>query len=211
MHALQLASDVVAATTRERSRLRRDIHDDLGPSLTGVRLGLQGLQDATHADDRQRAVQLISVLQAEMSSVIDQIRRILADLGPATVAENGLATAIRQRVSATVSTIPIDVRITDLPPLPPNLADTAYRIAMEALTNTLKHADATEAAIEAWTDNGQLQVRVVDNGKGLVDPQTHGVGLESMRERARLLGGEVTVDTDRSGTRVHFTAPLLVP
>ena len=103
VHALHLASEVVAATTRERRRLRRDIHDDLGPSLTGVGLGLQGLKDAVQADQRQRGLELINVLQSEMSTVIIQIRRILADLGPVTVAEDGLAEAIKRRVSTTVS------------------------------------------------------------------------------------------------------------
>jgi len=148
------------------------------------------------------------VLQSEMSTVIIQIRRILADLGPETVAQDGLAEAIKRRVSTTVTTIPIDVRISDLPTLPADVADTAYRIAMEALTNTLRHADATGATIKAWTENAHLRIQISDDGKGVVRPRTGGVGLDSMQERARLLGGWLTVDTDPSGTRVDFAAPL---
>ena len=100
------------------------------------------------------------------------------------------------------------MRITDLPPLPADVADTAYRIATEALTNTLRHADATGATIRAWTENAQLRIQVSDDGKGMVQPHTGGVGLDSMQERARLVGGWLTVDTDPSGTRVNFAAPL---
>jgi signal transduction histidine kinase len=118
--ALEAERDrVVAATRQERQRLRRDLHDGLGPSLSGVGLGLQALQDARAADDQATADQLLARIRAEVTTAVGEVRRILDDLRPAVLDATRLPAAIRRHAAA-VSTGPIEVSVdaADLPTLP---------------------------------------------------------------------------------------------
>jgi signal transduction histidine kinase len=218
VHALELAEAleaerdrVVTATRQERQRLRRDLHDGLGPSLSGVGLGLQALQDARAADDQATADQLLARIRQEVTTAVGEVRRILDDLRPAVLDGTRLPDAIRRHAAA-ISTGPIEVSVdaaADLPILPPTVETAAYRITQEALTNVVRHAGAHHAHVTLDASAAALTVTVSDDGHG-INSATHpgGVGLASMRQRAQALQGTLRVDSGEHGTTVVATLPL---
>jgi signal transduction histidine kinase len=208
--ALEVERDrVVAVTRQERDRLRRDLHDGLGPSLSGVSLGLQALQDAQAADDQATADQLLARIRDEVATAVREVRRILDDLRPALLDSTRLPDAIRRHAAA-VSTGPIEVSVdaADLPTLPPAVETAAYRITQEALTNVVRHAGAHHAHVTLDTSAAALTVTVTDDGHGINRASPGGVGLASMRQRAQALQGTLRVDSGDHGTTVMAILPL---
>jgi signal transduction histidine kinase len=209
--ALEAERDhVVAATRQERQRLRRDLHDGLGPSLSGVGLGLQALQDARAADDQATADQLLARIREEVTTAMGEVRRILDDLRPAVLDRTRLPDAIRRHATA-VSSGPIEVAVdaaADLPLPPPAVETAAYRITQEALTNVVRHAQAHHAHVTLDTSDAALTVTVSDDGHGISGSTHRGVGLASMRQRAQALQGSLRVDSSHQGTTVVATLPL---
>jgi signal transduction histidine kinase len=200
---------VVAATRSERDRLRRDLHDGLGPSLSGVSLGLQALDTALTVGDAPVASELLCRVRAEAGTAVVEVRRILDDLRPAALDDAGLAAAMRRHADAAGAGVPVDLDLAAaLPSLPPDVEAAAYRIAQEALTNVARHADASHARLGLSSEDGTLRVEVTDDGHGFNSGQAHGVGLESMRHRAETLGGALEVTTGSDGTTVIATFPL---
>jgi signal transduction histidine kinase len=208
--ALQAERDrVVAATTTERDRLRRDLHDGLGPSLTGIGLGLQALTDVLDPTDLAPAA-LLHRIRDEVSMAVAEIRRIIDDLRPTALDTLGLTEAIR-RHAATVSTVlHVDIDAADVPTMPPQVETAAYRIASEALTNAVRHADARTVRLGLTAPDRTLRITVADDGHG-VGAGTPGVGLASMRRRAEALGGHLDVHTAGTGTTITATFPLEQP
>jgi signal transduction histidine kinase len=210
--ALEAERDrVVAATRLERQRLRRDLHDGLGPSLSGVSLGLQALHDARATDDQATADQLLARIRVEVTTAVGEVRRILDNLRPAVLDGTRLADAI-QRHAAAVSTGPLEVSVdaaTDLPTLRPAIETAAYRITQEALTNVVRHAGAHHAHVTLDASDAALTVTVTDDGHG-INHATHpgGMGLTSMRQRAQALQGSLRVNSGDHGTTVMATLPL---
>ena len=217
VHALQLAAAlqaerdrVIAATAAERDRLRRDLHDGLGPSLTGVGLGLVAAHDALEADDRASATRMVERVRTEIVASVAEVRRIIDDLRPASLEEAGLATALgRQALAAGV---PVRIEMAGLPPLRPDVETAAYRIATEALANVGKHAKATNASVDLRAEEGNLVMTVADDGHGLSAARDGtnetGVGLTSMRHRAEILGGQMHVISGSQGTTVTVSLPM---
>jgi len=210
--ALEAERDrVVTVTGQERQRLRRDLHDGLGPSLSGVSLGLQALQDARAAGDQATADLLLARIRDEVTTAVGEVRRILDDLRPVVLDRTRLPDALRRHAAA-VSTGPLEVSVdaaADLPVLPPAVETAAYRITQEALTNVVRHAGAHHAHITLDTSDAALTVTVSDDGHG-INSTTHrgGVGLTSMRQRAQALQGSLRVDSGDHGTTVVATLPL---
>jgi signal transduction histidine kinase len=206
--ALALERDrVVAATAVERDRLRRDLHDGLGPSLSGVGLGLQALDDATRAHDTSTALDLLDRIRTEVSTAIGEVHRILDELRPATLDELGLVAAVRRHAATVAASLPVKVTAARLPMLPPQVETAAYRITQEALTNAARHAQARHARIELAPADHTLIITVADDGAGF-GPGTAGIGLASMRGRAESIGGHLHIDTGPGGTTVTATLPL---
>lgn len=201
---------VIDARVQERERLRRELHDGLGPALTGIGLGLEGLTSAVVADDNARALDIAGVLREEVSVTVSEVRRVLDDLRPVALDEAGFAEALRRSVAAVATTVPVDVRIGELPILPLAIEQAAYRITGEAVTNALRHAQAMHLDVEVGATEEYLTVRVCDDGIGF-DSVTAlpGIGLASMRDRARALGGKLTVSSAHpSGTTVILELPI---
>ncbi|WP_248960758.1 sensor histidine kinase [Sphaerisporangium perillae] len=201
---------IVAAREEERRRLRRDLHDGLGTALTAVTLKA----DAAHnlqSSDPPRASRLLLDLRADLTDAIADIRRLVYDLRPPDLDELGLVGALRQRAEqswrreATPFTVTIDAP-DPLPSLPAAVEVAAYRIATEAITNTLRHGDAGSCRVTLRAD-GALHLEITDNGSGR-GPWRHGVGLRSMHERAAELGGSLTAGPTDRGGRVHALLPL---
>jgi two-component system, NarL family, sensor kinase len=205
---------LVVAREEERRRLRRDLHDGLGPALAGITLGLE---TAGRASAREESVvtPLLESLRVETAACVDEVKRIVADLRPPALDQIGLVAALRQHAdlltSRSAGRLQVDVAAAaPLPPLPAAVEVAAYRIALEAMTNTARHADAHTCTICVEL-NGSLHVTVRDDGSG-VPARTPGVGLGSMRDRAEELGGECTVVFRQGeGTSVEATLPVESP
>jgi len=209
--ALEAERDrVVAATRQERDRLRRDLHDGLGPSLSGVGLGLQALQDAQTTGDTAAAEQLLGRIRQEVATAVGEVRRILEDLRPAVLDHIRLPDAVRQHAAAVApGQLDVSVEAGQLPPLLADVEAAAYRIIQEALTNVVRHADAHHAHITLAAADGMLVVKVADDGRGIHGPGRDGaVGLASMRQRAEALHGALRVESSHQGTTVMATLPL---
>jgi signal transduction histidine kinase len=200
---------VVGATRVERERLRRDLHDGLGPSLSGVGLGLQALIDRTDPADAAATV-LLDRIQAEITSSVGEVRRIIDNLRPVALDALGLAAAIRTHAATVSAALPVDVHAGPMPAVAPEVETSAYRITTEAVTNAARHAAATRVRVSLTAPNGTLRITVADDGIG-VGNAVAGVGLTSMRRRAETLGGHLDIASSTAGTVVTATLPLEQP
>jgi signal transduction histidine kinase len=217
MHARSLTRDLQGARERlvlareeERRRLRRDLHDGLGPALAGLMLGIDNAR-ALVADDPDAAAADLVRLRDEMAGTVTDVRRLVEGLRPPAIDELGLGPALTQAVSrlATRSGPVLDVTFAaDLPALPAAIEVAVYRIVCEAVSNTVRHAGATSCAVTVELRDGAVVAQVRDDGAGLTAPGPGGHGLATMRERAEELGGLVAIRGDAGGTAVTATLPL---
>jgi signal transduction histidine kinase len=218
VHAVRLSGALQASRQRlvtakeeERLRLRRDLHDGLGPKLAALGLKLdaaRGMVDGRPAEARD----LLGAVKGDIRETIDDIRRLVYGLRPPALDELGLAGAIRERVQSFATGAGPELVVTApdrLPPLPAAVEVAAYWITNEAITNVVRHASARCCEVRLELD-GELRLTVRDDGVGLPDGWRAGVGTSSMAERASELGGEVTLRAraDRPGTEVHARIPL---
>jgi two-component system, NarL family, sensor kinase len=204
---------IVLAREEERHRIRRDLHDGLGPALAGISLGLETAGRAAETGS-PRAALLLEDLRVDAANCVDDVRRIVADLRPPALDGADLATALRRHAEqvSTRSGGTFAVRPGELfaeATLPAAVEVAAYRIATEAITNAARHSGGTGCRISCVHDpvKGLLHLEVEDDGSG-APPVRHGTGLGSMRERAEELGGScVVVFRPGSGTTVVADLP----
>jgi signal transduction histidine kinase len=212
-HAVSLTGDLarsrerlVAATEEERRRLRRDLHDGLGPALAGVVLGLQRTRARVVTDPATAQAQL-DELTGQVQGAVAEVRRLVYGLRPPAVDELGLMGAIEEQARAMGG---VEVHGVVDGDLPAAVEVAAYRIALEAMTNALRHGGGRWCRIGVEM-NGALQVLVEDDGVGLPEHFRAGVGITSMRERAAELGGTCSVSRrEPSGTSVRAVLPVTV-
>jgi signal transduction histidine kinase len=191
----------------DRRRIRRDLHDGLGPVLGGVALRLQAAGNAVDADP-DRARELVGLARTEVSDALDDVRRLVHDLRPPALDDLGLEAAIRQQAERVRSEVDVTVTAVGAAGLPAAVEVAAYRIVSESLANVVRHAGA--AAVDVRLDAGPaaLTVTVADDGRGIGPDVTAGVGLLSLRERAEELGGRCeVVCPDGGGTTVRAVLP----
>jgi signal transduction histidine kinase len=218
VHNLDLSSDlqrsrerVVSAREEERRRLRRELHDGLGPELAAIALQLETVRDLADADaDHSPAAALAESLRAQVRSVVADVRRIVDDLRPALLDDIGLEGALRQQAARLgTGQLSIDVHVDALPPLSAAIELAALRIAGEAMTNAVRHSGGSHCRVEVGVEDGLVEVLVADDGQGFVPSPHGGVGIGSMRERAQEVGGSCTVESGPArGTVVHALIPL---
>ncbi len=218
LRARTLAADLqtsrgqaIAAIEEERRRLRRDLHDGLGPTLSGIAFTADAARN-TLRDEPESADELLRRLRAEAVNAVGEIRRLVYDMRPPALDELGLVPALRQRAASMRTEDGRAMRVSveapeALPELPAAVEAAAYRIATEALTNSARHSGSDEAALRIGMDAGSLSVAVRDGGRN-GQTWTPGVGLASMRERAAEVGGTVSVDAGTDGATVHALLPL---
>ena len=199
---------VVAATRVERDRLRRELHDGIGPLLSGAALGLQATDDAVSRGSTDAARHLVGRMRTELAAAVNEIRRIIDGLRPEILDEHGLGAALQHQVAGTTGSVPVDVAVGDLPPLPPEVETAAYRIASEALTNVARHAAAARAQLAFDVDDDVLTLTISDDGRGIQTGTQPGLGLASMRHRAEEIGGSLVIDSNGAGTVVTARLPL---
>jgi signal transduction histidine kinase len=224
--AVQLTADLqrsrqrlVTALEEERRRLRRDLHDGLGPTLAGVTLEI-GAAHNLLGRDPAAADGLLARLQVETKAATAEIRRVVYGLRPPALDELGLVGAIREEANRFASAehaggtagLVVSVQAPEgLDGLPAAVEVAAYRITLEALTNVAKHADASHCTIHLTRNDG-LELQVTDDGTGLPADYRAGVGLTSLRERAAELGGACTVQSlAAGGTCIRAHLPIWAP
>jgi signal transduction histidine kinase len=205
---------VVAALEEERRRMRRDLHDGLGPTLTGIAYGADAAGNLVASDpDEARAV--LRTLRGDAGEAIAEVRRIVYGLRPRALDELGLVGAVRQQVShlrtAGGGVLTVDVQAPPaMPELPAAVEVAAYRVAVEAVTNVARHAGVAAATVAFALDAAVLRVSVSDTGAGPGGWQD-GVGVTSMRERVEQIGGTLTISAGPTGCTVTAAIPLDVP
>ena len=206
---------IVASREEERRRLRRDLHDGLGPSLASLLLEARVLRRMIR-EDPAAAEGLADEIQADIRATIDDVRRVVNELRPPALDDLGLVPALQVMAaklgrSDDQGTPGLSVQVdapADLPSLPAAVEVAAYRIVQEGLANVLHHAQARQAVVRIWV-NGDLRVEVWDDGAGFQTRRRGGVGLISMRERAAELGGRCEISsTPGGGTLITATLPI---
>ena len=228
VHALGLTLDLVesrerlvAAREEERRRIRRDLHDGLGPTLAAIGMRTEVAADMIERDPAG-AARMLADLRAEVGGALTDIRRLVDALRPPALDELGLVGALQAQAGRLGSQPAVDVTSAgSLADLPAAIEVAAYRIAVEAMTNAVRHASARSCSVRVATSGshagspgtpgrpGVLEVEIVDDGVGLPDDVRPGIGLVSMRERAAEVGGTFAVEARAGrGTRVVARLPL---
>jgi signal transduction histidine kinase len=203
---------LVIAREEERRRLRRDLHDGIGPTLASLS---QRLDTARHLvpRDPNAAVLLLDTLKGQVKATIADIRRVVYALRPPVLDEFGLVSAVREHTVYAQGSNGLRISIEapeDLPKLSAAVEVAAYRIVLEALTNVERHAHAHNCLVRLeLAEEGMLYLDITDDGSGLPEHSMVGVGMTSMRERAAELGGECKITSGPTqGTHVWVRLPL---
>jgi signal transduction histidine kinase len=201
--------EIVAGREEERRRLRRDLHDGLGPSLAAVTLRIETARNLarTSADAADR---MLEQATEDVAAVLADVRRLVHDLRPPALDELGLAGAVEQLAARFRGPgLSVEVSAADLGVLPAAAEVAAYRIVSEALANVVRHAEASSCRVGLARSASGLEVSVRDDGRGIPAGAPAGVGLASLRERAAELGGTCSVTCPpEGGTLVTAVLPL---
>ncbi len=199
---LQLSRErLVLGREEDRRRIRRDLHDGLGPVLGGVALRLDAAGNAIATDpDRSRV--LVQQSRHDITEAIADVRRLVHGLRPPALDDFGLVAALEHQVEAASSVLDADLEAGDLGVLPAAVEVAAFRIVSEALNNVVRHSAAAHARVTLAVDGDALRVEVADDGSGIETDVVAGVGLRSLRERAEELGGRFEVHCPTGGGTV---------
>jgi two-component system sensor histidine kinase UhpB len=203
------ARRALAAQERERLRIARDLHDEVGQALTGVVLQLQAAADAPVDDVREAARRA----REEVRGSLEDVRAIAQRLRPDALDHLGLTSALVALATEVSRQSGIEIRRSigvALPEQSPEAEVVLYRVAQEALTNVARHADASVAELGLDHDDGRLVLSIADDGRGFDPRRVHaGTGIRGMRERALLIGADLQIDPrPGDGTTVWLTLPV---
>jgi PAS domain S-box-containing protein len=207
-----LASRLIQAQEDERQRIARDLHDDIAQRLSLLVVGLEELRKSVGAGQKRQSI-LASELHRKSAEVAMDIQNLSHHLHSSKLHYLGLQFALQQLCEkiSLQHPIQITVRCADLPAnFPPNLDLCIYRVAQEAVSNAVKHSHAREMFVELTCVDDAIVLNVTDSGVGFDLSATHqGIGLTSMRERLRMFGGELFVETtEGKGTTIIAKAKL---
>ena len=197
----QARERLVLAREEDRRRIRRDLHDGLGPALGGVALRLDAAGNAIDTDpDRTR--QLVRQSRQDVTDALADVRRLVHGLRPPALDDFGLVAALEHQVEAASAVLDVELAAGELGALPAAVEVAAFRIVSESLTNVVRHAAATSCRITLTVEPGGLRIEVADDGRGIAAGAAAGVGLRSLRERAEELGGHCDVRCPPAGGTV---------
>ncbi len=208
---LQLSRQkIVTAREEERRRLRRDLHDGLGPTLAAQMFRVGAAQDLLSRNPEKTA-RILDELSDGIEGTLTNIRQLVYELRPPLLDQFGLSGAISDFVSHLDSPVEIVLHLPDqLPPLPAAVEVAAFRIMQTGIDNVTKHAQATRCDVRLRIGDDKLSIEIADNGVGIASEYRAGVGLTSMRERAEELGGAFMIaPTPPRGTQLSVSFPLL--
>ena len=213
LEQLQLSRErLVVAREEERRRLRRELHDGLGPLLTGIALSADTAANLAGGEPDPALQEKLSAVRSDTRSAIQEVRRIVDNLGSPALDSLGLVEALRIRADlvnrrsdgAALRTV---IEADELAPLPPAVEQAVYRIATEALTNVVRHSRATSVVVRLGADEAGLHCDVLDDGGRTADWRA-GVGIAGMRERVAELGGSCEVGSGERGGEVRVCLPM---
>ena len=222
MHARALTEDLrrarerlVLAREEERRRLRRDLHDGLGPALAGIMLKADNARALVVGEPEAAARDLV-VLRDDIRTAIDDVRRVVEGLRPPAIDDLGLGPAVREMISRLGSKAGTCFSVVvpePLPAVPAAVEVAVYRIVSEAVTNVVRHARAAACRVTISVEDQAMVAVVSDDGTGIPPGASGpcsrpGHGLVTMRERAEELGGELRIGSDGGGTSVIARLPL---
>ncbi|HMT05538.1 MAG TPA: GAF domain-containing sensor histidine kinase [Solirubrobacterales bacterium] len=207
----------IEAAEQERGRWARELHDETLQNLAGLRVLLSGTR-------RRTAMSPVSPILDQAIDRIDvtivELRRLISDLRPAALDELGVEAALGSLVerlsgdSAISADLFVDLKPTDETGsrYEPLLEDTVYRLVQESLNNAIRHGHADRAIVEVIEEDGEIRIRVIDDGSGFDPNRTDGgFGLVGMRERVRLSGGRIDIRSGEGGTTITATLPARRP
>jgi PAS domain S-box-containing protein len=212
LHRL-LLEHTISAQEEERRRIARELHDEAGQLLTALLVGLRTLEDARKLADVKAQGHRLREITAQ---AIDEVGRLARGLHPTVLDDLGLGVALSRYTTEYTKTHNISVHLAlnkiDSSNLPPTVQIALYRILQEALTNVARHSGARAVSIRFNRLATGLEVAVIDDGCGFdaqaVAVSSHRLGIQSMRERAAMLGGTVSFISQRKGTRILVQVPL---
>lgn len=205
----QSRAKTLTGVADERRRLRNELHDGLGPTLTGIGFATDAARNLVQSDPAA-AHDLLGTVRDDISGAIDQVRHLVYGMRPPALDELGLVEALRQQTRALVRELQVHFAVSgDLGELPAAVEVAAYRIALEALTNTARHSPADSAIVSLTSTGDQLSVEITDTGQA-TQPWRRGVGLASMQERVAELGGTLSAGPGPRGGEVRALLPLSV-
>jgi len=197
--ARSFAKQLNNALEEERSRIAREIHDEFGQQLSGLKMSLSALKKNTGVNGDVEPI--IDVIVADVNTSIQSLRQIANELRPVLIDKLGLFAALEWLVSEFEKKTGISSRLhvdIDQPVISKMLEINIFRICQEALTNITKHAEATMVNIRIENKNGIVLIRIIDNGKGIKAATLHNplsMGLLNMKERANLIGSELNISS----------------
>jgi two-component system sensor histidine kinase UhpB len=212
----ELAGQLISAQESERARIARDMHDDFNQQLAAVSIGISGLRQRLPRDGELSGV--LQQLQDRTVALTDELRQFSHELHPRMLDHVGLAAALRTHCGQLEKQHKLRVHLAadeDLGALSRDVAICVYRVVQEGLRNVLNHARVQDAHVDVRRASGGIEVRIADGGVGF-DPRDaatrQGLGLLSIEERARLVGGRATVESKAGhGTTLHVYIPVSAP
>ncbi|MGE5431953.1 MAG: PAS domain S-box protein [Syntrophomonadaceae bacterium] len=213
----RLSAHTQSAREEERTRISREIHDELGQALTGLKMDLSWLDKKLQAEGQlQEAItEKINAMYSLINATIKSVRKISSELRPGVLDYLGISAAIEWQAQEFQNRTGITCKIVAMPKeleLDQNFSTALFRIFQETLTNIARHAGANIIQVSLIHENGNIVLVIKDNGRGITDEEiinTKSFGLLGMRERAYLLGGEFTIKGQPGkGTTVTVTIPV---
>lgn len=205
--ATRAQAELVIAREEERRRLRRELHDDLGPALTGLALSAAALAHQVEPLSPPLAL-AARELHEGIGDAVARSREIAHGLRPAILDDHGLAAAIRERLGGAPD---VDLHLGDIDDVPAAVSLATLRIVQEGVANAQRHAAATSCAVSVVPERGGIRIEIVDDGKGMPRTPVAGVGLRSIRERTAELGGHARFSRPPAGgTRISVWLPAVL-
>ena len=208
---------VISAQEAERSRVARDLHDEIGQALTSVLLDVRSVEGAVanHPARSDEVLARVAELRRDVAGALDSVQRLAFDLRPAVLDDLGLLAALRRLTTSTIiSGVDVELETVDLAAedrLPTDIETTAYRVVQEGITNVARHSRARSCSVIIGRVAGRLRIVMEDDGVGFDPdgPSAGGLGLLGMKERAALVGGTLAVKSGPGlGTSIVFEVHL---
>ncbi len=214
----KLLKRLITAQEDERKRVARELHDELGQALAGLSFQVNILENSVGADDQNTITQL-GQIRALINQTSDRMYDLIMALRPSLLDDLGLVAALDAHADRMlpVSGISFELDASGMKNrLPPDLETALYRIFQEALSNVVRHANASHVYVSLAQDNGLFEGEIVDDGQGFVVKEvqidgnsSRGLGLLGMQERVTQLGGQVEIKSQIGvGTSIHINIPL---